>query len=99
MLNLFSRSISIRIPLLIYGANIAFNEDITIENLTELVDDVSWQEFMPKGVTKDLFKEFIKYYDKEVFIVAGLKIRDCKKCRQFTYFRKNKRDNKIIFIF
>lgn len=73
------RSISIRIPLLIYGANIAFNEDITIENLTELVDDVSWQEFMPKGVTKDLFKEFIKYYDKEVFIVAGLKIRDIAK--------------------
>lgn len=73
------RSISIRIPLLIYGANIAFNEDITIENLTELVDDVSWQEFMPKGVTKDLFKEFIKYYDKEVFIVAGLKIRDIVK--------------------
>lgn len=72
-------SISIRIPLLIYGANIAFNEDITIENLTELVDDVSWQEFMPKGVTKDLFKEFIKYYDKEVFIVAGLKIRDIVK--------------------
>lgn len=73
------RSISIRIPLLIYGANIAFNEDITIENLTELVDDVSWQEFMPKGVTKDLFKEFIKYYDEEVFIVAGLKIRDIVK--------------------
>lgn len=73
------RSISIRIPLLIYGANIAFNEDITIENLTELVDDISWQEFMPKGVTKDLFKEFIKYYDKEVFIVAGLKIRDIVK--------------------
>lgn len=43
------RAISIRIPLLIYGANIAFNEDITIENLTELVDDVSWQEFMPKA--------------------------------------------------
>lgn len=73
------RSISIRIPLLIYGANIAFNEDITIENLTELVDDVSWQEFMLKGVTKDLFKEFIKYYDEEVFIVAGLKIRDIVK--------------------
>ena len=74
------RAISIRIPLLIYGANIAFNEDITIENLTELVDDVSWQEFMPKGVTKDLFRDFIKYYDKEVFIVAGLKIRDIVKC-------------------
>ena len=52
------RGISIRIPLLIYGANIKDNEDVTRDNLTEIVDDISWKEFMPKGVTKERFNEF-----------------------------------------
>jgi hypothetical protein len=30
---------------------------------------------MPKDVTKALFEEFIKFYDPEVFIAAGRKIR------------------------
>ncbi len=63
-------------PLLIYGADIDINEDITMENLVDIVDDSSWDEFMPDGVSKDLFKSFIKYYDAEIFIAAGRKIRD-----------------------
>lgn len=31
---------------------------------------------MPKGVTKSIFKKFIKYYDKDVFIAAGRQIRE-----------------------
>src|SRR5690625_1477250 len=73
------RGISIRIPLLIYGADIDFNEDITMEKLVEIVDDSSWKEFMPEGVTKEVFKGFIKYYDPEIFVVAGRKIRDIAK--------------------
>ncbi len=74
------RGISIRMPLLIYGADLKKNilgeeEPITIENFTKLVDDVSWEEFMPKGVTKELFKLFKKYYDTDVFREAGIKIR------------------------
>ena len=70
------RGISIRIPLLIYGADVPFEDDVTIEQLPDLVDDKSWEEFMPKDVTKDLFKEFIKYYDPEVFVAAGRRIRN-----------------------
>ncbi|MCX7883703.1 MAG: Eco57I restriction-modification methylase domain-containing protein [Caloramator sp.] len=73
------RGISIRMPLLIYGADINIDEDITMERLVEIVDDSSWEEFMPKGVTKEMFKDFIKYYDKEVFIAAGKKIRNIVK--------------------
>lgn len=69
------RGISIRIPLLIYGADIPDSEDITIDNLTSIVDDVSWNEFMPKGVTKEMFKDFSKYYEQDIFIEAGRKIR------------------------
>ena len=70
------RGISIRMPLLIYGANIPYDEEITLELFIEKVDDSSWNEFMPNGVTKEVFKEFKKYYDEDVFIAAGRKIRN-----------------------
>ena len=69
------RGISIRMPLLIYGADIPIDEDITMEKLVDIVDDSSWEEFMPSGVTKELFKDFIKYYDPEIFVAAGRRIR------------------------
>ena len=69
------RGISIRMPLMIYGANVPIDEDIDIDRFVELVDDTSWAEFMPKGVTKPLFAEFTKYYDRDVFIAAGKRIR------------------------
>ena len=70
------RGISIRMPLLIYGADVS-NEDtqISLNNFTELVDDQSWEEFMPKGVTKETFLKFKKYYEPDVFRAAGKRIR------------------------
>lgn len=73
------RGISIRMPLLIYGADIPYDEEITLDHFIDIVDDSSWEEFMPNGVTKDIFKEFKKYYDEEVFIAAGRKIRNIAK--------------------
>lgn len=73
------RGVSIRIPLLIYGADFKIDEDITIEKLIENVDEISWKEFMPPDVTKELFSKFIKYYDKDVFIAAGKRIRNTVK--------------------
>ena len=69
------RSISIRMPLMIYGADVPIDEDIDIERFVELIDDSSWAEFMPKGVTKQIFAKFTKYYDRDVFIAAGKRIR------------------------
>jgi hypothetical protein len=70
------RGISIRMPLLIYGADVNNEEkEISIDNFTELVDNQSWDEFMPKGVTKDTFKKFKKYYEPDVFSEAGKRIR------------------------
>lgn len=70
------RGISIRMPLLIYGADIPYDEEITLDRFVDVVDDSSWDEFMPTGVTKEKFKEFQKYYDEEVFIAAGRRIRN-----------------------
>ena len=57
------RGISIRMPLMIYGADVD-NEDtqLTIDNFTSLIDPQSWDEFMPQGVTKQHFNHFKKYY-------------------------------------
>lgn len=70
------RGISIRMPLMLYGADVT-NEDkeINIDNFTKLVDDTSWEEFMPKGVTKKMFEDFKKYYDPDIFRAAGKRIR------------------------
>ncbi len=70
------RGISIRIPLMIYGADVKDNETITIDNFASKVDDASWAEFMPKGVTKPMFNDFKKYYDKDIFEACGRRIRE-----------------------
>lgn len=70
------RGISIRMPLLIYGAELSDeNQEITIDNFASLIDTQSWEEFMPKGVTKQKFNSFKKYYDPEIFCAAGKRIR------------------------
>jgi hypothetical protein len=70
------RGISIRMPLLIYGADVNNEEkEISIDNFTQLVDNQSWEEFMPKGVTKETFLKFKKYYEPDVFRAAGKRIR------------------------
>lgn len=78
------RGISIRMPLMIYGAELNKNldgteEQITIDNFTDIVDDLSWNEFMPQGVTKEKFSQFKKYYDSDVFRESGIRIREMSK--------------------
>ena len=34
---------------------------------------------MPEGVSKEIFIDFSKYFDNEVFIEAGLKLEDRQK--------------------
>lgn len=70
------RGISIRMPLLIYGADID-DEDgqLTIDNFTSLIDPQSWEEFMPRGVTIAMFNKFKRYYDPDIFAAAGKRIR------------------------
>ena len=96
------RGISIRLPLLMYGAKLDNEgEDITLENFASLIDDQSWEEFMPRGVTKELFAEFTPYYDPDMFRAVGRNYRDLVRAadkfapmqrtkeiaRIFSYFR------------
>lgn len=69
------RAVSIRMPMMVYGANVSIREDITLNKFIELVDDASWQEFMPMGLSKENFREFTKYYDEEIFRGVAHSIR------------------------
>ena len=70
------RGISIRMPLLIYGAENIDNEDeLTIDKFADLVDPLSWEVFMPRGVDKATFNKFKRYYDPEIFTGAAKRIR------------------------
>jgi|SRR5680860_169446 len=69
------RAVSIRMPMLVYGANVSIQDDITLQKFIELVDEESWQEFMPAGLSKEGFREFTKYYDEEVFKGVAHSIR------------------------
>ncbi|HSX07109.1 MAG TPA: Eco57I restriction-modification methylase domain-containing protein [Candidatus Saccharimonadia bacterium] len=77
------RAVSIRMPMLVYGAHVAPNQGISLQDFIKLVDDESWVEFMPKGLTKDTFREFTKYYDEEVFhgVTKNIRLRvyECDK--------------------
>ena len=96
------RGISIRLPLLMYGAELKDEgQDITLQNFADLIDNQSWEEFMPRGVTKELFAEFAPYYDPDMFRAVGRNYRDLVRAadrlapmertkeiaRIFSYFR------------
>ena len=70
------RGISVRMPLMLYGAELNNeNQEITIDNFTSLIDPKSWDEFIPTGVSKKMFETFKKYYEPDVFRAAGKRIR------------------------
>ena len=95
------RGISIRMPLLIYGTEL-MNEDekITINNFASLIDDQSWEEFMPKGVDKEKFEKFKKYYDPDVFREAGKRIREMARAAdKFTIEERIERISAIFNTF
>ena len=120
------RGISIRMPLLIYGAELKEqreqsgtcsnsaesrlkstegqlkneDEEITINNFATLIDDQSWEEFMPKGVDKEKFEKFKKYYDPDVFREAGKRIREMARAAdKFTIEERIERISAIFNTF
>lgn len=71
------RGVAIRIPLLVYGAEMDDDKDITIDNFTDLFrnDPESWEEFMPKGFTMELFNILKDCFDRTIFSGAAKRIR------------------------
>lgn len=92
------RGISLRIPLMIYGADVDDeDEGITIDNFTRKIDAASWLEFMPKGVTKPMFNKFKKCYNATVFAAAGKRYRQL--AREADSMHTDERIQRIAEIF
>jgi len=95
------RGVSIRIPLLVYGAEINDDagEEITIDNFAsnDIVDDASWEEFMPKGFTKATFNILKDCFDRSIFTGAAKRIRQMVK--EADDLNTEDRINKIATIF
>lgn len=77
------RGVAIRIPLLVYGAEIndEAGEEITIDNFAseEIVDQASWEEFIPKGFTKETFNILKDCFERSIFTGAAKRIRQMVK--------------------
>ena len=91
------RGVSIRIPMMIYGMNVDIDDDITIDRFINQVDEESWFEFMPKGLTKGKFKEFTRFYDADVFVEAGRIIR--RRAKSYDSLDVIERTEKIAELF
>lgn len=92
------RGISIRMPLMLYGAEMKDEDkELTIDNFANLVDEQSWQEFMPRGVTKQVFRKFKRYYDPDIFREAGKRIREM--ARMADKFTIEERIARLVSIF
>ena len=71
------RGISLRIPLLMFGGADKGNTKtpLTVDNFTKLITDESWNEFMPKEISKDDFNKIRKVFKATRFEEAGKKYR------------------------
>lgn len=92
------RGLSIRFPMLIYGAEVKDeNVGITLDNFTSFIDKESWEEFMPQGISMQKFYALRKYYDPDVFNACGKRIRE--KARLADQLTPLKRIQRIADIF
>lgn len=92
------RGLSIRFPMLIYGANVKDEtEGITLDNFTSFIDKDSWEEFMPQGISMQKFYSLRKYYDPDIFNACGKRIRE--KARHADSLPPLKRIQRIADIF
>ena len=54
--------ISVRLPMMIFGLGIN-TDDLSIDYFIDAIDDESWSVFMPKGLSKDDFKQIKHLYN------------------------------------
>lgn len=55
--------------MMIYGV-VEEDENISLQEFITGIDQDSWAEFMPKGFTKDHFKQLGKFYNNDAFIAS-----------------------------
>lgn len=62
--------ISARFPMMIYGT-IDRMESLSFDSFIKQIDEDSWEEFMPKGVTMKMFMRLKHLYREDVFVATA----------------------------
>lgn len=93
------RGIALRIPLLMYGGADAGDtkEDLTVENFTRKIKDESWDEFMPKGISKADFNKIRHCFNATRFEEAGKKYRALTREADFMHVEERIKQITEIF--
>jgi hypothetical protein len=72
-------------------------DDLTVENFTRKIKDESWEEFMPKGISKEDFNKIRKCFNATRFEQAGKKYRALT--READFMHVDERIQQIAEIF
>lgn len=62
--------ISTRFPMMIYGT-VDKIEGLTLQSFINGIDNDSWNEFMPRGITMRLFNRIKHFYREDVFVATA----------------------------
>lgn len=62
--------ISMRFPMMIYGT-VEKIDGLTLDSFMREIDQESWNEFMPKGVSMKLFNRIRHFYREDIFVATA----------------------------
>lgn len=62
-------TLSVRLPMMVFG-QVDSLEHFDMENFVNSIEDTSWEVFMPKGITRDLFKSLLHLYNTDAILAS-----------------------------
>lgn len=65
--------ITTRFPLMIYGS-MSNVKTLSMSSFVKSIDEESWREFMPEGLTRDVFLKLAHLYRGEIFVATATSI-------------------------
>lgn len=69
-------TLSVRLPMMVFG-QVESLEHFDMENFVNSIEDESWEVFMPKGITRDLFKSLLHLYNTDAILASFDDILTC----------------------
>ena len=62
-------TLSVRLPMMVFG-EVESLEHFDMETFVDGIENVSWEVFMPKGITKNLFKSLLHLYNTDAILAS-----------------------------
>ena len=62
-------TLSVRLPMMVFG-EVESLEHFNMETFVDGIENVSWEVFMPKGITKNLFKSLLHLYNTDAILAS-----------------------------